>query len=152
MQLDPNVINLLESRSSFPSGTCLHFSHVRPGKWDILSLTGHFSAAQLTTALHRCQLKSLLGHVADQNTWITSSTKNPSSLSSLPVPSVPCHQQHSPPARHSRFGEMAQGVSEGRDQLRTFLCKKFTQEDTSLNFCHYSLVKIWELEERGEGI
>ena len=51
LQHDPYVINLLESSSSFPNGACLHFSHVRLGKWDILSLTGHFSALGLTTLL-----------------------------------------------------------------------------------------------------
>lgn len=150
MQLDPYVINLLESRSSFPSGTCLHFSHVRLGKWDIRSLTGHFSAPQLTTIIHRCQLKPLPGHVGDQNVWITSSTENPSSLSSLPAPS----HATSSTALLQCSREMAHSTSKAKDRLsarswlRAFLCEKFIQEDKSLNSCHYSLIKVWELEER----
>lgn len=155
MQHDPYVINLLESRSFFPSETCLHFPHVRLGKWDILSLTGHFCAPQLTTILHRCQLKPLLGHVGDQNFWITSSKQNPSSFSSLPAASHPNSSlaplQVSPaPERRHTSGKGEDGQSTWI-WLRAFLCKKFCKEEKSLNFCDYSFIKTWELEKRYEG-
>lgn len=149
LQHDPYVINLLESSSSFPNGACLHFSHVRLGKWDILSLTGRFSAPQLTTLLHRCQLKPLLGHVGDQNFWVRANQENAASLSSprtLPL-------LNSTPAGQPSSNEPAQNTGEGRigyqheaglgsSLVRSSLRKR------NLHFCDLFFHKIWELGRR----
>lgn len=148
VQHDPYVINLLESRSSFPNGACLHVSHVRLGKWDILSLTGHFSAPQLTALSHRCQPKPLLGHVEDQDFWVMSSQENPLPLSSLPALSHPSRGtallQVSPALLRWHRTRTGTGVAVSRHWRRELLHEKFTKEQLCISVI-YSFIKTGSL-------
>lgn len=127
-----------KSRSSFPNGACLHFSHVRLGKWDILELTGTslLLGCELTTVLYSCQPETFTGarrgsehlnHIQKKR------VHHPSALHPL----IPSQQQHfaaaSSPAPATRHRTREQGKTGcqreaglGRPSLRS------SQEEKSL--------------------
>lgn len=137
----PYIINLLGSRSSFPNGACLHFSHVRLGKWDTtLNPTGHYAAPQLTTVLYSCQPETFTGARRGSELLNRVQTRKfiIPELSTHPIPSK---WQHFTLARQLSPSETAQNMGEGC--LREFLCEKLSRNRNLCILVNSSFGKTW---------
>lgn len=156
MQHDPYVINLLESRSSF-------------FQWDLSSLfscetwqMGHSESdrpllcSSADNYFTQMSAETLTGTRRGSELW-NHIQQTESFVPQLSACHIPSQQQLSAPSSQPSSRETAHTMGKGEDWrptwswLRAFHCKKFSEEEKSMSFCDYSVIKIWELEQRCEG-